>query len=176
MIVNDMRVEVRLMKERDKEPLMRGLSLSRHHIENRWAERLEGRRTMFVADVEGRLAGSVSFEQRDELPGLMHLFALAVLPELQGRGIGTRLVAAVEDEALARGLRGVHLGVAIDNDGALRLYRRLGYERVGEAYDARWTWFSPNGEQREVVERCYRMLKPVPNPAADAASVALRDA
>jgi ribosomal protein S18 acetylase RimI-like enzyme len=80
------------------------------------------------------------------------------------------LIAQVEEEARSRGLRGVHLGVGLDNAGAQRLYDRLGYQRIGEPYDARWTWHGPNGEQREVVERCYRMYKPLGIAVEQAAS------
>ncbi len=150
---------VRLLEERDLEPMARSLGLSRHHIEGRWRERLVGQGTTLVAELDGATAGSVSFEERGEFPRFLHLYALAVLERLWRRGIGRRLVTSVEEEARARGLEGVYLGVAIDNAGAQRLYEGLGYQRAGEPYTTRWTWYGPDGEEREVAERCYRMFK-----------------
>ena len=46
-------------------------------------------------------------------------------------GVGTALVEAVEDTARRNGLQSVNLEVAVDNTDAIRLYQRLGYERVG---------------------------------------------
>ena len=151
--------QLRLMEERDIGPLATALELSQRHIEARWQERLAGQRTMLVTEVDGETAGAVSFEERDKPSGLLHLFALAVASALQGRGIATGLIAGVEEEARRRGLRGVHLGVAVDNVRAITLYERLGYQRVGEPYDSRWIWYGPDGEEREMVERCYRMVK-----------------
>ncbi len=50
-----------------------------------------------------------------------------VLPELRGRGIGTALLHATEDEARARGATRLALTVSVDNAGARRLYESQGY-------------------------------------------------
>ena len=152
-------LKIRPVEERDLEPLAREIGFSRRHIEGRWLERLAGERTMLVAELDGQAAGSVSFEERDSFGELLHLFALAVTPAAQRQGIGMRLIESVEAEAQQRRLAGVYLGVAIDNLDALRLYERLEYRRTGEPYTSRWTWFGQNGEAREIVERCYRMIK-----------------
>jgi ribosomal protein S18 acetylase RimI-like enzyme len=62
-----------------------------------------------------------------EPPELQDLW---VLPERRGGGIGTALVAAVEAAVAARGGRSVLLSVGIANEGAIRLYARLGYRRT----------------------------------------------
>lgn len=58
------------------------------------------------------------------------IFSLAVRPEFQGRGIGTRLMRHAETRARQAGLAVCSLGVEVDNDGARRLYERLGYQVV----------------------------------------------
>ena len=50
-----------------------------------------------------------------------------VLPELRGRGIGTALLRAAEDEARTRGATRLTLTVGVDNAGARQLYERHGY-------------------------------------------------
>lgn len=68
---------------------------------------------------------------------------VAVLPSRQGRGIGRRLMAWSEDEAAARGLAAVQIGVRIALPANLAFYQRLGYMIVSEhahpGYD-RSTW------------------------------------
>ncbi|OTA69242.1 protease synthase and sporulation negative regulatory protein PAI 1 [Hypoxylon sp. EC38] len=49
-----------------------------------------------------------------------------------GRGVGSKLIAAVENRAKAEGFRTLWLTVWEDNAGAQRLYRKLGYVKVGE--------------------------------------------
>jgi ribosomal protein S18 acetylase RimI-like enzyme len=152
-------VTIRRLEERDLAPLAHAFRFSRHHIEGRWRERRAGARTMLIAEQDGGATGSVSMEERGDFPGYLYLYALAVLEPLQCRGTGTRLIAAVEEEARARGLRGVYLSVAIGNAGARRLYERLGYARTGAPFTSRWTWEGSQGETREIVEECVRMVK-----------------
>jgi ribosomal protein S18 acetylase RimI-like enzyme len=67
---------------------------------------------------------------------------ISLLRCAQGKGIGSRLIAAVQELAAAAGC-GVQLHVDLRNLGAQRLYRRLGFEPTGrgaaEAYlHMRW--------------------------------------
>ena len=52
---------------------------------------------------------------------------LSVTERLRGHGIGSRLVAALEDAARARGLATVVIGVLAASRRVHRLYGRLGY-------------------------------------------------
>lgn len=55
---------------------------------------------------------------------------IALLPDFRGRGVGTRLLQPLLDEADARGqLVSIHVE---RNNPALRLYTRLGFAPVGE--------------------------------------------
>ena len=51
--------------------------------------------------------------------------------ELRGRGIGTELSEAAEQLARRRGHRRISISASIANEGALRLYARLGYRDAG---------------------------------------------
>lgn len=55
---------------------------------------------------------------------------LAVAPSARGRGLGRRLVQAVEAEAQRRGLAGVRLGVRIALTENQRLFASLGYVEI----------------------------------------------
>lgn len=66
-------------------------------------------------------------ELRATFPGVPLLNHLEVAAPWQRRGIGTALVHACEQAALARGHDVLLLGVGLDNPDAKRLYERLGY-------------------------------------------------
>ena len=61
--------------------------------------------------------------------------SLAVLPEYRGRGVGTRLLDALETELAAAGVHDLILGVLPGNTDAIRLYERRGYRPT-------WTYLS----------------------------------
>jgi ribosomal protein S18 acetylase RimI-like enzyme len=54
-----------------------------------------------------------------------------LLPEVQGRGWGRRLMATLTDALQADGSPGVHWGVSAQNTRALGFYRHLGAEELG---------------------------------------------
>lgn len=60
-----------------------------------------------------------------------HVTTLAVAPEQQHRGLGTRLMLALAEEALAAGSSHLTLEVRVSNEAAQGLYRRFGFETVG---------------------------------------------
>ncbi len=53
---------------------------------------------------------------------------IAVYPEFRGRGLGTNLLGVIEKEAKRIGSRRVALDVEISDEGAIKLYKRLGYD------------------------------------------------
>jgi ribosomal protein S18 acetylase RimI-like enzyme len=60
--------------------------------------------------------------------GSLYLSGVAVLAEHRGRGIGTRLMTSISERAQALGRPRVSLLCFERNEGAMRLYRRLGFE------------------------------------------------
>lgn len=64
-----------------------------------------------------------------------HVTTLAVAPEARRRRLGTRLLLALVDEALARGARHLTLEVRVSNVNAQRLYERFGFSPVGRRKD-----------------------------------------
>ncbi len=55
---------------------------------------------------------------------------IAVAPSGQGTGVGRVLLEALVDAALARGATSMILEVRSDNDRAIGLYRRAGFEQI----------------------------------------------
>ena len=62
------------------------------------------------------------------IPRVKADLGLAVAPEWRGRGVGTALLAAAEAWARAQGAERMVLDLDVHNEGALRLYQRVGYE------------------------------------------------
>ncbi|MEM6932202.1 MAG: GNAT family N-acetyltransferase [Pseudomonadota bacterium] len=56
---------------------------------------------------------------------------LGVVPPARRKGLATRLLAKAEHEAAQLGVRKLFLEVAYDNEAALTLYDRNGFEQVG---------------------------------------------
>jgi ribosomal protein S18 acetylase RimI-like enzyme len=85
-------------------------------------ERLPGSQYDLIL-LDGRAAGRFWLSRDGEE---MRLLDLALLPWAQGRGVGTALVRSVIDEGRAAGRRIRHT-VFVLNEGARRLYERLGF-------------------------------------------------
>jgi GNAT superfamily N-acetyltransferase len=63
--------------------------------------------------------------------GVPEIGDVFVPAELRGRGIGTELSEAAEQMARSGGHRQISISASVANQGALRLYRRLGYRDAG---------------------------------------------
>jgi [ribosomal protein S18]-alanine N-acetyltransferase len=61
----------------------------------------------------------------------IHINNVAVRPEFRGRGMGTAVMRHVLEEARRLGARRATLEVRASNDGARRLYERLGFYVAG---------------------------------------------
>jgi len=64
-----------------------------------------------------------------------HVTTVAVDPRARGRRLGTRLMLALADAALAAGAAHLTLEVRVSNTAARRLYERFGFESVGRRKD-----------------------------------------
>jgi putative acetyltransferase len=83
----------------------------------------------FVARVEGRAVGCGAWLRRREAEG--ELKRLFVSPEARGRGLGRRLLAALEADAAAAGVRVLRLETGVSQPEAVGLYRAAGYVERG---------------------------------------------
>ncbi len=81
--------------------------------------------------VAGKLAGFASYGPASE-PGVMKLHKLYLLPELHGRGLGSRLLQHCEREVRAAGARHLMLSVNKRNTQAIAAYQRNGFV-IGES-------------------------------------------
>jgi ribosomal protein S18 acetylase RimI-like enzyme len=88
-------------------------------------------RTVLLAEQEGRLLGCCELQRRSE--GLAYFGMFAVVPTLQGGGLGSRVLA--EAERLVRGEWGaeqLEMTVIAQRAELIEWYERRGYARTGE--------------------------------------------
>lgn len=78
--------------------------------------------------VEGQ---PVATGQRFTFDGASYLSSIGTRPAWRGRGYGALVTAALAGDSLADGARLVYLGVHVDNDRAIAVYRRVGFEILG---------------------------------------------
>ncbi len=58
----------------------------------------------------------------------LHITNVAVDPEFQHQGLGSRLVRHLEEQGIAASCIEAYLEVRVSNDRAIRLYQKLGYQ------------------------------------------------
>jgi predicted N-acetyltransferase YhbS len=96
-------------------------------------KRMEGRDT-YLAEQDGKPVGTVCLRVKP-IPGDgegLYLNQMAVLPEYQGKGIGSRLMGLAEEEARKRKLDRIRLDTAIPATHLIDYYTKRGYVKVGE--------------------------------------------
>jgi putative acetyltransferase len=88
------------------------------------------RGAFWVVRAEGRVVASVGVDRIDERTAELH--RLYVDASLRGRGIGQALVETVLDWARDQGIARLVLWSDTRFENSHRLYRRLGFEQLGE--------------------------------------------
>lgn len=119
------------------------------------------RRYWVARDADGQLCGYAGM--MCVLP-LADVQTLAVAPEAQGRGLGTRLLQLLIDAAREQGAEQILLEVRADNPGAQTLYRREGFIHIHTRAQ-----YYPDGEGALI------MQKPLTDLAAPSSATDLRN-
>ncbi len=91
----------------------------------------------FVAEIDGKIVGSLGCEVCKN-PRRRHVasFGMGVMDDHQGQGVGSALLSALVklcDQWL--NLRRLELTVYTDNEPAIALYKKFGFEIEGECVD-----------------------------------------
>jgi len=97
-------------------------------------------KAMIDDQMVGFIAGDIRPSQQ-----MAWIATIGVLPEYRGRGIGTALLEACEQELQVEAIR---LNVRVSNHPAIRLYKSLRYQQVG-----RWPHYYSDGEDALIMEK-----------------------
>lgn len=68
--------------------------------------------------------------RRRPTDSLFYITEVAVNPNARRRGVGTKLLKAIDTLANERGIESLYLHVDVSNHGALKLYHKSGYQKV----------------------------------------------
>lgn len=105
--------------------------------------------------------GAKEPEVRDRFPDCPEINGLAVVPERQSQGIGTKIIRVAEQLATLRGHHQIGLGVGEDNPRAAALYLRLGYRDARCRYLDRYQDIDEHGVRHEVADPCRFLVKAI---------------
>lgn len=126
---------------------------------------LSGRTLMWVVESpDGALIGQafvmLKSGERDAADGesRAYVFSFRVREQWRNRGLGSHLMGFIEDDLRKRGYQYVTLNVAKENQGALRLYKRLSYQVI-ESRPGIWSYRDPDGVVHHIKEPSWRMMK-----------------
>lgn len=133
-------VSVRRLSTRDDAEAVNVIYASRQMVsvppDFFWTHRNERALTVLVAedDHSGEILGTVTGVDHalaiGDPDGRTSLWCLAVAPDARHPGIGEALVRALIEQYRVREARALELSVMHDNEQAIRLYKRLGFQRV----------------------------------------------
>lgn len=93
---------------------------------------IDATREVYLALIDGKLSGFIILNMSGAFVG--YIQTVCVSPAWRGKGIGSELVNFAEQRILKE-TPNVFMCVSSFNEGARRLYERLGYEIVGELKD-----------------------------------------
>lgn len=85
--------------------------------------------TLVACDAKRRVAG---FAMLRLLGDDVELMTIAVDPKYRGKGVGAALLKACFEDLMMTASRRMILEVAADNPAAIRLYSKLGFEKLSE--------------------------------------------
>ena len=103
----------------------------RRHMAEILERRAAGETELLVADANGFAVGRLGIDFV-RVPDAALLWSFAVIPHLQGLGIGTAMLDEAERLSRVRRFRAAEIRVEKDNPRAQRLYERRGFSVVGE--------------------------------------------
>src|SRR5436309_13975856 len=115
------KAEIRPLRD-DDEPLLFGLASLDRGADRRTLSVLE-RETVFVAEVEGAIAGYVALEREGDAVCVDQLF---VSPEHEGEGVGRQPLDWAEGWAIAENASKLQVAAEEENRRALEFYRGPG--------------------------------------------------
>jgi RimJ/RimL family protein N-acetyltransferase len=88
--------------------------------------------TMYVAELDKEVIATYRLiPKTDRQAATIYLGGFSVKPSLKGKGIGTKILTHIKNEAAQQGKKRIELTVDIVNEPAINLYKKVGFETEG---------------------------------------------
>lgn len=136
----------------------------RRLFQRSYREQVEGRRVLLVADSNGYPVGRLFVQFRSKSKRTSdgktkaYLYSFHMMEMMRGYGIGNHMMDVAESMLIERSFKIATIAVAKDNEGALRLYQRRGYE-IFEEDEGKWRYYDHRGRLQHVHEPAYLLEK-----------------
>ena len=93
-----------------------------------WTCRGENTAGFFVAELDGEIAGTVSYVIQED--GEMEMFRMSADKKFRGRGVGSQLLLKIEETARRLKIKKVRFNTSGAQEPAVALYKKKGYNLV----------------------------------------------
>lgn len=137
----------------------------RNLYKDAYSRMLRGMTVLWVAEhPEDGIIGQVFLQLNCDRPELAdgwqraYLFSFRIKPEYRNLGLGARMIKVLENFLLDLRFTRLTLNVGKDNPDATRLYKRCGFQIVGEEPGI-WSYVDDKGVWQTVKEPSWRMEK-----------------
>lgn len=106
--------------------------------EKKYFESFTDKNFMLVALVNDKIVGSCSLKTNESRLRLKHrgVIGITILQEYWGKGIGRYLFEVLIEKAKKSGMRRLELETRSDNERAINLYKKMGFEVEGVLKDS----------------------------------------
>ena len=100
-----------------------------------------------VAEVDGQVVGFLLYMREHAFPDALYVSSVGVAKNYQGRGIGRAMLRRIQRRLTRLPVAKIVLHVREKNTGAIKLYRDLGFVKIGLH-----PWYYRDGANAEVME------------------------
>lgn len=102
--------------------------------EKKYFESFTDKNFMLVALVDNKIVGSCSLRTNESRMRLKHIgvLGITILKDYWGIGIGKSLILSAIEKGKKSGLTRIELLTRVDNEKAISLYKKLGFEIEGQ--------------------------------------------
>ena len=89
-------------------------------------------KTLVILDIDGEIAGYMGYMvKKNKQKNFTYLDDIFVKKEFRGQGYGKKLVKYFMKISKEKGIEKMGLGVRVENENAIKLYKKLGFNIIG---------------------------------------------
>ncbi|MGM0440849.1 MAG: GNAT family N-acetyltransferase [Elusimicrobiota bacterium] len=90
------------------------------------------RNTCFIAELNGNWAGFLTSFISQVNPENLFMWQIGIHPDMQGKGLGKKILKAAEKKLKKRGIKKIELTVDPENSPSQKLFTGMGYKNISK--------------------------------------------